>query len=161
GYRLTHNVRNPIAKWLDELGIFGLRSYEKRIPEKVFRQPATAIARLLRHLWATDGCVHLSHGVRHYASIYYASSSAELARNVQQLLLRLEINATLTRQSQGTKGREQYHVNVSGKRDIGRFFDLVGTIGQSKTAHQAAISEYLAQRVANTNRDVLPREIWR
>jgi replicative DNA helicase len=33
--------------------------------------------------------------------------------------------------------------------------------GQSKTAHQVAISEYLAQRVANTNRDVLPREVWR
>ena len=161
GYRLTHGVRNPIAKWLDELNVFGLRSYEKHIPEKVFRQPAPSIARFLRHLWSTDGCVHLSHGVKHYAGIYYASSSAELARNVQSLLLRLEINATLTRQSQGAKGRDQYHVVVSGKRDIGRFFDLVGTIGQSKTAHQAAISEHLAQRVANTNRDVLPREVWR
>jgi replicative DNA helicase len=161
GYQLTHGVRNPIAKWLDELQVFGLRSYEKRIPEKVFGQPAASIALFLRHLWATDGCVHLSHGVKHYAGIYYASSSAELARNVQSLLLRLEINATLTCQSQGAKGRDQYHVVVSGKYDIGRFFDLVGTIGQSKIAHQVAISEYLAQRVANTNRDILPREIWR
>ena len=29
-YHLTHRVRNPITEWLDELGIFGLRSYEKR-----------------------------------------------------------------------------------------------------------------------------------
>ncbi len=29
---LTHRVRNPIAKWLDSLGVFGLRSYEKFVP---------------------------------------------------------------------------------------------------------------------------------
>src|SRR5207244_3406878 len=28
-YRLTHGKRNPIAAWLDGLGLFGLRSYEK------------------------------------------------------------------------------------------------------------------------------------
>ncbi|HYL44946.1 MAG TPA: replicative DNA helicase, partial [Ktedonobacteraceae bacterium] len=60
GYRLTHRVHNPITTWLDELGVFGLRWYEKRIPEKVFAQPAEGIARFLRHLWSTDGCIHLS-----------------------------------------------------------------------------------------------------
>ena len=59
---LTHNTRNPVAAWLDDLGVFGLRSYEKRVPEKVFAQPAAGIARFLRHLWATDGCIHLSVG---------------------------------------------------------------------------------------------------
>jgi len=161
GYRLTHDIRNPIAKWLDNLGVFGLRSYEKRVPEKVLQQPAASIAHFLRHLWSTDGCVHLSHSVKHYAGIYYASSSYQLARDVQSLLLRVGINAMLTRRSQGSKGRDQYHVIVSGKGDIDRFFAQIGTIGQSKLAHQAAIAEYLGQRVANTNRDILPREIWR
>lgn len=55
GYRLTHGVRNPVAKWLDSLGVFGLRSHEKRVPQRVFEQPAQGIARFLRHLWATDG----------------------------------------------------------------------------------------------------------
>ncbi len=42
---------------LESLGIGGLRSYEKRIPDKVFAQPTAAIARFLRHLWSTDGCI--------------------------------------------------------------------------------------------------------
>ena len=52
--RLTHGVRNPVARWLDDLGVFGLRSYEKRVPDAVFAQPAAAIGVFLRHLWATD-----------------------------------------------------------------------------------------------------------
>ncbi len=33
---LTHGVRNPIAKWVDSLGVFGLRSYEKFVPQDLF-----------------------------------------------------------------------------------------------------------------------------
>ena len=158
---LTHGKRNPITDWLDKMGIFGLRSYEKRIPDAVFAQPAAGIAIFLRHLWSTDGCINLSQGVKHYANIYYASSSMELAQQVQSLLLRLGINATLTRHPQVGKGRDQYHVTVSGKLDIERFFACIGGLGQNKTAHQAAIAEYMSERVSNTNRDVIPREIWR
>jgi len=159
--RLTHRVRNPIAKWLDELGVFGLRSYEKFVPEKVFRQPRPQIARFLRHLWSTDGCIILSVGGDHYANIYYASSSARLARDVQSLLLRLEINARMTRHSQGAKGRDQYHVEVTGKADVERFVAQVGGLGASKSVQMSAISTYVGSHVANTNRDVIPSEVWR
>ena len=159
--RLTHRVRNPIAKWLDELGVFGLRSYEKFVPEKVFRQPRPQIARFLRHLWSTDGCIILSVGGDHYANIYYASSSARLARDVQSLLLRLEINARMTRHSQGRKGRDQYHIELTGKADIERFVAWVGGLGASKSVQMSAISTYMDSRVANTNRDVVPSDVWR
>jgi replicative DNA helicase len=159
--RLTHNKRNPVAAWLDELGVFGLRSYEKRVPEKVFMQPAEGIARFLRHLWATDGCIHFSQGKLHYANVYYASSSERLARDVQSLLLRLGINAALARRDQGDKGRDQYHVIVSGRADLDQFITTVGALGTYKLSHQAAIVEHMADRVANTNRDVIPREVWR
>ncbi len=161
GYNLTHDTRNPVSKWLHDLGIFGLRSYEKYIPEKVFAQPSASIAIFLRHLWSTDGCINLSQGVRHYANIYYASSSRLLAQQVQSLLLRLGINATLSRHAQIDKGRDQHHVTVSGKAEIERFFDQVGGLGKNKTLHQQAIVEYLALRPANTNRDVVPREVWK
>jgi replicative DNA helicase len=161
GYHLTHRVRNPISIWLDELGVFGLRSYEKHIPEKVFTQPAESIAHFLRHLWSTDGCINLSFGKKHFANVYYASSSNELARNVQSLLLRIGINATLSRHTQVNKGRDQYHVSVSGKDEIERFITQVGALSQKKLVHQIAIVDYLSQRSANTNRDVVPREVWK
>ena len=54
---LTHGVRNPIAAWLDSMGLFGLRSHEKFVPAPLFSVPREQVALFLRHLWATDGCV--------------------------------------------------------------------------------------------------------
>jgi replicative DNA helicase len=157
---LTHRVHNPIRVWLEGLGAFGLRSYEKRVPSKVFSQSALGIAVFLRHLWSTDGCVHLSHGVSHYANVYYASSSEALARDVQSLLLRLGINARLSRHAQVGKGRDQYHVTVSGGNEILAFLQIVGVLGEKKALHKAAILEYLGSRQSNTNRDVIPADAW-
>ncbi len=159
--RLTHGVRNPVAKWLDGLGVFGLRSYEKFVPERVFAQPSFQIAHFLRHLWSTDGCINMSTGRGHYANIYYTSSSVQLAQGVQSLLLRLEINAKLLRVSQRAKGRDQFQVQISGRGDVDRFLADIGGLGTSKLIHVAAIADYLSPRVANTNRDVIPREVWR
>ncbi|MGH2480909.1 MAG: LAGLIDADG family homing endonuclease, partial [Ktedonobacteraceae bacterium] len=158
--RLTHNVHNPVTDWLRKLGVSGLRSYEKFVPEQVFAQPAEGIAKFLRHLWSTDGCIHLSIGKIHSIKVYYASNSERLARDVQSLLLRLGINATILRYPQVGKGQDQYHVKVSGKDDIECFFLLIGGLGKKKVAHQANISAYLADIVAKTNRDVLPSSIW-
>ncbi|HEV8193833.1 MAG TPA: replicative DNA helicase, partial [Ktedonobacterales bacterium] len=158
--RLTHNKRNPIAAWLHEMGVFGLRSFEKRVPERVFAQPADAIARFLRHLWATDGRLNCSTGVECYPTIYYATSSQLLACDVQALLLRLGINATLSRLAQPGKGRDQYHVTVSGKNEMSSFLGLVGALSEEKMKHQAAISNYLAQSGERTGFDVVPREVW-
>ncbi len=160
---LTHGVRSPVRVWLEELGAFGLRAHEKRVPAKVFNQSAIGIAIFLRHLWATDGSVHLSRGgagAGHYANVYYASSSEGLAHDVQSLLLRLTISARVSRHSQGSKGRDQFHVSISGQRDLLAFLEVVGVIGQSKTLHKAAILEYLDGKVANTNRDVIPSAAW-
>ena len=157
----THGVRNPIRVWLEDLGAFGLRSYEKRVPEEVFRQSALGVACFLKHLWATDGCVHLSHGLAHYANVYYASSSRQLALDVQSLLLRIGINARISNHSQGTKGRDQYHVTVSGQHDIYAFLEIVEVLGVNKTKHKAAILDYLGAKRENRNRDVIPAIAWR
>jgi replicative DNA helicase len=158
---LTHGKRNPVAVWLEKLGVFNLRSYEKVVPQEVFRQSAEGIACFLRHLWATDGSIHLDHGKRRSVGIYYASSSRKLACQVQSLLLRLGINALLSCQPQGGKGRDQYHVTVSGRAEIATFFALIGGLGEKKTLHQTAIVNYMEHRIANTNRDVIPRQAWR
>jgi replicative DNA helicase len=156
--RLTHRVRNPVAAWLDGMGVFNLRSHEKRVPERVFAQPNAQIAHFLRHLWATDGCVHLSIGKIKSIKIYYATSSARLAGDVQSLLLRLGINASVLRYEQ--KGRDQYHVKVSGKPEVERFIALIGSIDRKKIKHQELISACIANSVAKTNRDVIPSLVW-
>ena len=156
----THGVRNVVSEWLDELGIWGLRSHEKHAPDRLFQQPAKAIATFLRHLWATDGCLRMTWGKHPRPAVYYASSSRQLGHDVQSLLLRLGINARLRIIPQGSKGRDQYHVIVSGKDEIKRFAMIVGTVGAYKTESLTEILDYVNGRASNTNRDVIPREIW-
>ncbi|MEX0972246.1 MAG: replicative DNA helicase [Solirubrobacterales bacterium] len=159
--RLTHGRRNPVAAWLDELGVFGLRSHQKRVPDVVFRQPRWAIATFLRHLWATDGSVWLGGPKRKAVNVYYATSSRQLAADVQTLLLRLDINARVSRHEAPHKGRAQFHVTVSGGTELVRFLETVGALGARKGRHASAIVEHFEGRTRNPNKDVIPKEAWR
>ncbi len=156
----THGRRSAITEWLEGLGAWGLRSWEKLLPEKVFQQPDAAVGRFLRHLWATDGCIRVPTNGRGYPAVYYATSSRRLAVDVQSLLLRLGIHARLETHPQKGKGRDQHHVKVSGRSQILRFADAVGTVGAYKTSCLEEALAYLASRPENTNRDVIPREVW-
>jgi replicative DNA helicase len=158
--RLTHGRRNPIAAWLDELGVFGLRSYEKRVPAEVFRQPPGLIGHFLRHLWSTDGCVYLARGKRATPIVYYATSSPGLAVDVQSLLMRLGMNAI--RSAVGnTRGRPQYHVKLTGAADVSLFLEKVGCLGETRQATAGRIQLALGASQANPNRDVIPAAAWR
>jgi replicative DNA helicase len=157
--RLSHGVRNPVAAWIDALGVCNRRAHEKRVPERVFAQPNAQIAHFLRHLWATDGCVHCSKK-QYYPSMYYATSSHLLAVDVQSLLLRIGINATLVTSPQNGKGRDQYHVSISDKQEMEAFLALVGGIGVRKTSQCNEVSIALALTHGKTDRDVIPREFW-
>ncbi len=157
---LTHGKRSPVSMWLDELGVWGLRSHEKRVPERVFEQSASGAATFLRHLWSTDGCMRMAWGKSPRPAIYYATSSERLARDVQSLLLRLDITATLRQTSQGDKGRPQYHVMVTGHDDVLAFADRIGATTADRDERLGEIVRYMDGREANTNRDVIPQAVW-
>jgi replicative DNA helicase len=157
---LTHETRNPVAEWMDDLGVWGYRSHEKFIPAKLFEQPPEIIRRFLRHLWATDGTLGVFGQKKPRAIAYYATSSLRLASDVQHLLLRLGIVSRVSRISQGDKGRDEWHVTITGKPDVTTFVDQVGVIGP-KADRIRAIEEFLRHRVHNTNRDVIPKSAWR
>ncbi|HYY02376.1 MAG TPA: replicative DNA helicase [Gaiellaceae bacterium] len=156
--RLTHRVRNPVAEWLDRLGAFGLRSWEKRVPNEVFAQPPEAIAVFLRHLWATDGCLHAS--IDHYPTVRYDSSSEQLVRDVQSLLLRFEINARMFAVPMASKGRTIYRLDVQGREDAVRFLALIGAVGERKRRTRFEILNWFDRRDQRTNRDTIPRDVW-
>jgi replicative DNA helicase len=156
---LTHSKRNPVARWLDQLGIWAQRSYEKAVPKAMYTQPADTIRCFLKHLWSTDGTLGVFGQQKQRAIAYYSSSSWALARDVQALLRRIGIMARLHRISQNGKGRDQWHVTISGKPDILSFVDQVGVV-RPKQARLQAIEEFYADRNHSTNRDVIPRLAW-
>ena len=145
-----------VGAWLKELGIFGQGSHEKRIPEAAFRLPNEQVALLLRHLWATDGCIWSGvHSGKQVRSVYYATTSPGLAADVAGLLLRLGIVAR-TRVVECGKGWIS-NVVVSDSGAQMRFLETVGAFGP-KVIQAAALKAVLA--TTNTNVDTLPIETW-
>ncbi len=157
-YRLTHGRRNPLAEWLDELGLFGKRSYEKFVPQQVFHLPKQQISLFLRHLWATDGSVTLNQSGRS-GRIYYASTSLQLIRDVSRLLLRFGISTRVRVTTPKANYRPGYTLDVSGVDDQRRFLQEIGVHGaRGLLADQ--LLEVIRDVSANTNVDTVPRQVW-
>ena len=130
-----------VGKWLKDLGIHGQRSHEKRLPREVFRFSDGRIGLLLRHLWATDGCISSRKpGAKGSPRVFFATSSEGLARDVMALLLRLGIVARLRSVHQG-QHRPMYTVDVSGAENQRAFLDRVGAFGPRVAPADALATE--------------------
>ncbi len=156
-YHLTHGRRNPIAAWLDSMGLFGLRSHEKFIPPHIFSLSKKQLALFLHHLWATDGSVTTakSGAVR----VYYGTTSERLARDVQSLLLRIGIIARL-RAVGNVYGHPQWTVDVTGVQDQQRFLDEIGAHGERGLAVIEARRRLNAMTAAGRF-DTIPSGVWK
>jgi replicative DNA helicase len=150
---------SPVRQWLDDLGIYGQRSYEKVIPAPVFTLPADQIRLFLRHLWATDGSIYLrktTHGQT--GTIYYSTSSEALAKQVQYLLARFGIPSRVKPVQKGLY-RPNYHVSVSGKENQLRYACEIGAIGDRQDALDI-LTKFYEPILANANLDTIPLEVW-
>lgn len=156
--RLARGRRNPIAAWLDGLGLFGKRSHEKHVPEGVFRAPNDQVALFLRHLWATDGSVRWDAKVGQ-GRIFYASTSRRLIDDVAQLLLRVGVFARIKR-AQKVGYRDSWHLHIYGAQNQAKFLRHVGVHGAKAVAAQQVLA-HLDGLVRNPNLDTAPREVWK
>jgi replicative DNA helicase len=155
-HRVARGRRNPIVQWLDDLGVYDLRSHEKFVPAGVFGLPSDQIAEFLRHLWATDGCVHVDK--RDAVRVYYSTTSRRLADDVTRLLTRFGITARI--KTVGKSGyRDSYHVHVVGSEPQQTFLNEIGCHGaRGETVKRALVA--LDGIKANTNLDTVPRDVW-
>ncbi|WP_245715751.1 replicative DNA helicase [Micromonospora peucetia] len=156
-YRLARGRRNPVAEWLDGLGLFGLRSHEKFIPASVFNMPKEQITLFLRHLWATDGSVSVNKSGRG-GRVYFSSTSRRMLEDISRLMLRYGITARL-RAVPVERHRPQYTLDISGRDDQLRFLREVGVHGD-RARNCADLLESLSAMESNTNVDTVPREVW-
>ncbi len=156
-YRLTHGRRNPIAAWLDGLGLFGKRGHEKFVPRSVFNLPKRQIALFLRHIWATDGSVTINKNKRS-GRIYFASTSRALVDDLSRLLLRFGIS-TRIRSTTRTTYRPGYTLDISGVDEQRRFLQEIGVHGD-RGRNAERLLELVRDTRANTNVDTVPKEVW-
>ena len=148
-----------VGKWLKDLGIFGQRSHEKRLPSEVFQLADDQVALLLRHLWATDGSITLRKAGRNATHrVYFSTCSKGLALDVSALLLRFGIVARI-RASVKPGYRPLLSVDVSGTEHQRVFLDRIGAFGP-RVAPAAALRIRLDATEPNTNVDTVPIEAF-
>jgi replicative DNA helicase len=147
-----------VNRWLRDIGIFGQRSHEKRLPADAFRLADAQVALLLRHLWATDGSIHVR-GAKASGPprVYFSTSSRDLAHDVAALLLRFGIVARL-RATLKAGYRAVHTVDISGSEQQRQFLRCIGVAGAREAAGKA-LAEALDAVAANPNVDTLPIEI--
>ena len=146
-----------VNRWLRELGIFGQRSHEKHLPASVFQMSNEQIALLLRHLWATDGCLAARHSGG-APRIYFSTCSQRLARDVTALLSRFGIVARLSKVSQG-KGLPVWNVDIRSAEQQMIFIERIGAFGPREPQAER-VRASLAGSIGNPNVDTLPIEVF-
>jgi replicative DNA helicase len=148
-----------VGAWLKGLGIFNQRSHQKHLPRAVFQLSNAQIGLLLKHLWATDGCIHVRPAGRPGAPrVYFCSCSEQLVREVGALLLRLGIVGRIYQLKQGS-GRPLWSVNISGSEQQALFLSRVGAFGPREAPAKVLVAKLAVTR-ANPDVDTLPQELY-
>ncbi|MGH2704322.1 MAG: replicative DNA helicase [Actinomycetota bacterium] len=157
--RVARGTRNPIVQWLDDLELYGKRSYEKFVPQEVFSLSNRQIALFLRHLWATDGHASLQRSSSGRApTVFYATTSKRLADDVAHLLLRLGVVARI-RSNRKRGYRVAYQVFVGQSAHLRRFVELVGGFGPRAPGVEA-IRARIEVSTPKAHHDTVPPAAW-
>jgi replicative DNA helicase len=149
---------NPVTAMLKGHGLMGLRSAEKFVPDAIFGLDEEQIARFLGVMYACDGHVYCSGRL---AQIGYTTISERLAHDIQHLLLRLGIVATirtLKRPVYDGTGKVAREIRITSQTGLQRFCELIRVPG--KEDQQARVLERLDAAPRMTNTDTVPSEVW-
>ena len=119
---LTDPVEPGIVDWAKELGIWGKGAVEKTIPDEAFALSNRQLGLLISRMWEGDG--HINSKDR---SLFYATSSKRMARQMQHIFLRFGIISRLrTVNFPYKEGRIGYQLFVTGNDNLVAFNEHVG-----------------------------------
>ena len=114
---------NELTRWLSSLGLWGKKAQSKFVPDVVFTLPREELACFVNRLFATDGwvCVLASGQVQ----LGFSTTSERMARQVQHLLLRFGVIASLRARNVKYRGtrRAAFQLDVTDAHSLRVFFD--------------------------------------
>ncbi|BAZ30546.1 replicative DNA helicase [Cylindrospermum sp. NIES-4074] len=155
---ISKSSKNALTIWLEKLGLWGKNAHAKTIPPIVFKLERSQISLFLNRLFATDGwATTLASG---QSQLGYATVSEKLAQQIQHLLLRFGIIATLKKRSvkYNNSRRPAWQLDITDALSIKNFISEIGIF--SKEEALAKVAEAISKRRYQTNRDLIPMEIW-
>ena len=153
--------KNPLTRWLRRLGTWKKTGAEKRVPGDVFAQDDAVIAAFLRGLFHADGSLS-RRGTSTSITVRLSTISEGLARDVQNLLLRYGINASVksdTRNIGGyrTKSTAIFTVTLMQRDAVCAFMDRIGFLGEK---HTRALAKVEATKMNDAGQvDRIPRDV--
>jgi DNA polymerase-3 subunit alpha len=151
-------TRSGVYQWAERLGIVNRKAPEKRIPDAVFRLRDEDIEVFVGRLWSGDGFIA---NAANFAP-FYATSSIELARDVQLLLLRLGVVSGVHHKTFKYRGgtRPGWTVYVVGASSIESFVRRIAPYTVGRKVAIAQLQEHLASTAPDlTSVDTLPEPI--
>ncbi|MFH1440095.1 MAG: LAGLIDADG family homing endonuclease [Candidatus Woesearchaeota archaeon] len=155
-----NNYKSSLRNWIDSFGLYGKDSYTKFIPPKIFTLPKNKIALFLNRLFSCDGCIY-HNSPRHIWCVSYTSSSEQIIRQVQHLLLKFGIVSIIRDKLIKYKGdnKKSFELTIIQK-SLHTFLQEIGFYGKKELKAEIAIKECI-KITNNTNVDTIPKEIWK
>lgn len=134
------------------------KSDTKTVPHIVFKLEKSQLSLFLNRLFATDGWATVLNSGQ--SQLGYCTVSEKLARQIQHLLLRFGIIAALKKRSvkYNNSRRPAWQLDITDALSIKNFIAEIGIFG--KEAALAKVTAAISQKRYQTNRDLIPVEIW-
>ncbi len=147
--------RSGMFVWAGGLGLLGKKATEKRVPLEAFALPEEQIALLIGRMWAGDGFIANAT----QAVPFYATSSLQLARDVQELLLRVGMVGKVATKQFRYRGtlRPGHTVHIVGDGAAERFLEVIAPhcVGRGKAIE--LLRAHLARTArGKTSKDTVP-----
>ena len=155
-------------EFFSSLGVLSARAHEKRVPNSVWSAPREAVIGFLQGLFTTDGTVNVS-AYKKSCSIRLASSSVDLLRDVQMLLLNFGIVSRLHKRREagyrnmpdGKDGLKEYFTQANyellvDKVNRDKFVTEIGFLDSTK---QGKAQEFISSKARISNAETFETKI--
>lgn len=150
--RINRAQEPGIVTWAQRIGIWGKSAHTKSIPAEVFTLTNRHIGLMISRMWEGDG--HINTKDR---SLFYATASERLARQLQHLLLRFGILSRLRQVTFPYKeGRIGYQLFVTGNDNLAAFHTHIASHFVSAHRREQIAGLILERPVSSGTKDVIP-----
>jgi len=150
--RVERSREAGIVQWSQHIGIWGKSAHTKSIPDEVFTLTNRHIGLMISRMWEGDG--HINAKDR---SLFYATASERLARQLQHLFLRFGILSRLRKVNFPYKeGRVGYQLFITGNANLAAFQTHIACHFVSTRRREQIAGLILEYPVSSGTKDVIP-----
>jgi len=145
--------KNPMRRFLEDQGVWGLNSKTKFIPDAVFQLPEQQLARFLNRFVACDGCI--TKRSKSTWSLEIGLANERMVRQLAKLLHKFGIRGQIRHKVHAAKSSvtgenfESWSLIVSTPQALIRFADKIGAISKERQVAAAREAAMLSRGNCN------------